>query len=93
MQAHALTRTRYFYNLNVIISHPIENKEEHCRGLPLPPLCLFATVNEVRGYFASTAYLFLYNIRRMKYVASIKLRWDHSNINLFCVDVYIFRRF
>jgi hypothetical protein len=27
MQAHALTRTRYFYNLNVIISHPIVYKE------------------------------------------------------------------
>jgi hypothetical protein len=27
MQSHALTRTRYFYSLNVIISHPIGHKE------------------------------------------------------------------
>jgi hypothetical protein len=27
MQAHALTRTRYFYSLNVLISHPIVYKE------------------------------------------------------------------
>jgi hypothetical protein len=32
MQAHALTRTRYFYSLNIIISHPIVYKEGyvHC---------------------------------------------------------------
>jgi hypothetical protein len=27
MHAHAVTRTRYFYSLNVIISHPIVYKE------------------------------------------------------------------
>jgi hypothetical protein len=27
IQAHALTRTRYFYNLNVIISVPVKYKE------------------------------------------------------------------
>jgi hypothetical protein len=59
MQAHALTRMRYFYSLNVIISHPtVQGSTE----LSLRPCCRFAvfiscvsvTVNEARSYFAST---------------------------------------
>jgi hypothetical protein len=34
MQAYALTRTRYFYNQNVKISHPIVHKENK-EGLEL----------------------------------------------------------
>jgi hypothetical protein len=49
MQAHALTRTRYFYSLNVIISHPLGHKEwlgyhSLCaiasRSSPLIPACV-----------------------------------------------------
>jgi hypothetical protein len=56
MHAHALTHTRYFYNLNIIISHPIVYKE----GLGFLSVCAIAsshvsvTVNEARSYFAST---------------------------------------
>jgi hypothetical protein len=39
MQAHALTRTRYFYNPNVIISHPIVYKE----GLGYLSVCAIAS--------------------------------------------------
>jgi hypothetical protein len=39
MQAHALTRTRYFYSLNVIISHPIVYKE----GLGYLSVCAIAS--------------------------------------------------
>jgi hypothetical protein len=64
MQAHALTRKRYFYSLNVIISHPIVYKE----GLGYLSVCaiasrssppfhvVFVTVNEARSYFASTVH-------------------------------------
>jgi hypothetical protein len=38
-QAHALTRTRYFYSLNVIISHPIVYKE----GLGYLSVCAIAS--------------------------------------------------
>jgi hypothetical protein len=62
MQAQALTRTRFLYILNVIISHPIVYKEglgylSVCDVLspsPLPPTCVFVTVNKARRYFAST---------------------------------------
>jgi hypothetical protein len=62
MQAHALTRTRYFYSLNAIISHPIVYKE----GLGYLSVCAIAsrssppyhvcivTVVKARSYFAST---------------------------------------
>jgi hypothetical protein len=48
MQAHALTRTRYFYSLNIIISHLIVTRKDwvispyvlSLRGLPLPPMCI-----------------------------------------------------
>jgi hypothetical protein len=39
MQAHALTHTRYFYSLNVIISHPIVYKE----GLGYLSVCAIAS--------------------------------------------------
>jgi hypothetical protein len=58
MQAHALTRTRYFYSPNVIISHPIVHKEGlgyspyvlSLHGLPLPPTCVFVMVIQVWRY-------------------------------------------
>jgi hypothetical protein len=39
MQAHALTRTRYFYNLNLIISHPTVYK----KGLGCLSVCVIAS--------------------------------------------------
>jgi hypothetical protein len=39
MQAHALTRTRYFYSLNVIISQPVVFKE----GLGYLSVCAIAS--------------------------------------------------
>jgi hypothetical protein len=62
MQAHALTRTCYFYSSNVIISYLIVYKEGlvispyvlSLRGLPLPPTCVFVTVIQARSYVAST---------------------------------------
>jgi hypothetical protein len=57
MQAHAFTRTLYFYSLNVIISHPtLQGRTGYVlslRGLPLPLTCVFVTVNEARNYIAS----------------------------------------
>jgi hypothetical protein len=41
MQEHALTRTRYFYSLNVIISHPIVYKE----GLGYLSVCAIASLS------------------------------------------------
>jgi hypothetical protein len=35
MQAHALTCTRYFFSLNIIILHPVEKKE----GLSYLSIC------------------------------------------------------
>jgi hypothetical protein len=68
MQAHALTRSRHFYSLNVMISHPIVYKEglgylsvcaiaSRSSSSPLPPLplqCVFVTVIQARSYVAST---------------------------------------
>jgi hypothetical protein len=62
MQAHALTRTRYFYSLNVFTSDSIQGTNYwvispyvlSLRGLPLPPASVFVKVNEARSYFAST---------------------------------------
>jgi hypothetical protein len=61
MRTHALTRTRYFCSINVIILRPIACKEglgylryvlSLC-GLPIPPKCIFVTIEGVRRYFAS----------------------------------------
>jgi hypothetical protein len=69
-QAHVLTRTRYFYRLNVIISHSIVYKEglgylSVCaiasRSSPpsLPPKCVFVTVIQTRCYFVSIVTMFI----------------------------------
>jgi hypothetical protein len=58
MQAHAFTRTRCFYSLNVIFSHLIVYKEGlgylsyvlSLRGLPLPPTCVFVTVIQAQEF-------------------------------------------
>lgn len=65
VQTRALTRTRYFYILNVIISHPTEYKQVVCHLsesdvallFPLPPTRLFVTATQARHYFASTVQL------------------------------------
>jgi hypothetical protein len=66
MQAHAFTRTRYFYSLNLIISHPIVyNTRKNwvispyvlsLRGFPFPPTCAFVTVIQAQSYVAATVH-------------------------------------
>jgi hypothetical protein len=62
MQVHALTRTRYFYSPNVIISHRIVYKEGLCylsvcaiasRSSPPSRVCI-SNGQQARSYFAST---------------------------------------
>jgi hypothetical protein len=60
MRTHALSRTRYFYGINIIISYPVVYREglgSLCyvllfRGLSWPSTCELVSVNEVRNYFA-----------------------------------------
>jgi hypothetical protein len=58
---NVLNRTRYFCSLYVIISHPtVRGRTElslrmcYRFSLPLPPTCVFVTVDEALSYFAST---------------------------------------
>jgi hypothetical protein len=87
MQAHVFTRTRYFYNLNVIISHPIVYKEGlgylfvcaiASRSSP-SPTCVFVTVIQAWSYFASavvSVFTFqVYSLQFTVYSLPTRLNW------------------
>jgi hypothetical protein len=72
MQAHALTRTHYFYSLNVIISHPIVYQE----GVGFLSICSIAS------WSSPPSHMFVMVIQAWSYVAATVMEWT-GGVHLF----------
>jgi hypothetical protein len=80
MQAHALTLTRYFWSLNVIIYNPIVQGRI---GLSLRMCYRFA-------FFSSLPRVFVtFNKSRSYFASSVRLCWHHIHLFVPCNNVII----